>query len=491
MSDSTHCLALDFGASSIRLIGVGLVDGHLELSEFARIAHGPHEEDGRLIWDYPVIYRQIEHALAIAGASGRSFHSIGAASWGVDYVLLDEKGQRIGHPVSYRDGRTDGQVERFTSRHIGAASLFATTGLPALWFNTLYQLYAQTQSEPELLRRAHRLLFTADYAHFWLGGKPVNEITLASTSQMLTLDGAWWDEALAPLALPDSALSPVVPAGSILGEFAPELGRKTNLCGVQVIAPCAHDTQSAILAVPATEGTDWAYLSSGTWSILGAESPVPCYDAAAEIAGLGNEQGYGGTYCVQSTVTGLWLIQEIQRLLGRSAARQLADEAARSLAFRSLVDPADPRFFHPANMIAEIQAACGEAGEPVPVTVGELARCAYDSLALLYRQRLRVLSEVTGRRFARLHVVGGGSQAMLLNQLSAAVTGIPVLAGPAEATAIGIALAQLIALGALSSVREARRLVRVSQPPTVIEPLPITGLDDAVARFDRIATLKR
>jgi len=490
VSDSTHCLALDFGASSIRLIGVCLSDGRLELSEFARIAHEPYTQDGRLVWDYPVIYRQIEYALEIAAASGRAFRSIGAASWGVDYVLLDEKGHRIGYPVSYRDGRTDGQVEQFTSQHIGAANLFATTGLPALGFNTLYQLYAQTQLEPEVLRRAHRLLFTADYAHFWLGGAPVNEITLASTSQMLTLDGVWWDKALAPLALPNSALSPVVPAGSVIGKLAPELSRKTALGGVQVIAPCAHDTQSAILAVPATGEGDWAYLSSGTWSILGTESSVPFCDAVAEIAGLGNEQGYGGTYCVQSTVTGLWLVQEIQRLLGRSDPRQLADEAAQSQGFRSLLDPADPRFFHPANMIAEIQAACGEAGEPVPVTAGELARCAYDSLALLYRQRLRLLSEVTGRRFARLHVVGGGSQAMLLNRLCAAVTGIPVLAGPAEATAIGNALAQLIALGALSGVSEARRLVRVSQPPVMIEPTPITGLDDAIARFDRIATHK-
>lgn len=488
MSDGTHCLALDFGASSIRLIGVGLSDGRLELSEFARIAHEPYTQDGRLVWDYPVIYRQIEYALEIAAASGRAFRSIGAASWGVDYVLLDEKGRRIGYPVSYRDSRTDGQVELFTSRHIGAADLFATTGLPALGFNTLYQLYAQTQSEPEVLRRTHRLLFTADYAHFWLGGAPVNEISLASTSQMLTLDGVWWDKTLAPLALPNSALSPVVPAGSVVGELAPDLSRKTGLCGVQVIAPCAHDTQSAILAAPATDGDDWAYLSSGTWSILGAESSVPCCDAAAQIAGLGNEQGYGGTYCVQSTVTGLWLIQEIQRLLGHSEAHQLAEDAAQSQAFHSLVDPSNPRFFHPANMIAEIQAACGEADEPVPVTAGELARCAYDSLALLYRQRLRVLSDVTKRRFARLHVVGGGSQAMLLNRLCAAVTGIPVLAGPAEATAIGNALAQLIALGALSGVSEARRLVRVSQPPVVIDPQPLPGVDDAVARFDRIAT---
>lgn len=485
-SDGIHCLALDFGASSIRLMDVGLVDGRLCLGEFARIAHAPREQDGRLVWDYSVIYRQIEHALQKAGASGIRFASIGAASWGVDYVLLDGKGARIGYPVAYRDARTDGQIEHFTSRHISAAHLFASTGLPPLAFNTLFQLYAQTRTEPELVARASRLLFTADYAHYWLSGVAANERTLASTSQMLALDGHWCDEALDHLDLPAKALTPPVPAGTVLGDLLPGLAKRTGLEGVKVIAPAAHDTQSAILAVPAGGG-DWAYLSSGTWSILGVESSVPFCDATSGAAGLGNEQGYGGTYCVQSTVTGLWLVQEIQRLLNLRDPDTLADEAGRCVPFRSLIDPSAARFFHPADMVAEIKAACREANEPVPETPGELARCAYDSLALLYRQRLGVLSAVTGRRFDCLHVVGGGSQATLLNRLCAAVTGLCVLAGPAEATAIGNALAQLIALGALSGVAAARQLVRVSMPPLVIAPAPLAGLEKAVARFDRIS----
>lgn len=491
MSDGTHCLALDFGASSIRLIDVGVTNGRLALSEFARLSHRTRQQEGRLIWDYPVIYRQIEHALQHAGAAGLSFAAIGADSWGVDYVLLDEKGARLGYPVCYRDSRTDGQIAHFTTRNISAARMFIHTGLPPLAFNTLYQLYAQSRQEPELLRRTDHLLFTADYAHYWLSGVAANERSLASTSQMLALDGTWWDEAIEHLALPAKALAPPVAAGTVLGELLPSLAQTTGLGGIKVIAPAAHDTQSAILAVPAVGDGDWAYLSSGTWSILGAESPLPCCDAKAEAAGLGNEQGYGGTYCVQSTVTGLWLVQEIQRLLNLSEPDELIADAARCSAFRSLINPADPRFFHPVDMIAEIKAACRDGNEPVPQTPGALARCAYDSLALLYRQRLQVLSSVTGRSFKCLHVVGGGSQAMLLNRMCAAVTGIPVLAGPAEATAIGNGLAQLIALGELASVSDARRLVRLSYPPTVIEPGPVAGLDDAVARFDRISNFRK
>ncbi len=491
MSDAVRCLALDFGASSVRLIEIGLAGEQLSLRECARIAHGPHEQGGHLVWDYPGLYAAIERALSRVGGSGQPVDSIGADSWGVDYILLDRDNQLLCSPVSYRDSRTDGQIAHFTAHHLSAARLFTATGIPALPFNTLYQLHAQSRTDASLLQRAERLLFTADYAHFWLSGEAANERSLASTSQMLGLDGRWWDEAVNALALPRTALSEPVPAGTVLGELAPSLRARTGLPALKVITPAAHDTQSAILAVPACGGGDWAYLSSGTWSILGVESTVPYCGSAALAAGLGNEQGYGGTFCVQSTVTGLWLIQEIQRLLGREEASALADEAAMAAPFRSLVYPADDRFFHPDDMISEIRAACREADEPVPESPAQLARCAYDSLALLYRQRLKQLAAITGRTFSRLHIVGGGSQVMLLNRLCAATIGIPVLAGPAEATAIGNGLAQMIALNLIKDADEARQLVARSFPPVVIEPQPLAGLDDALARFDRIATPRR
>lgn len=490
MGEAVHCLALDFGASSARLMELSLLDGQLKLDELSRIAHAAREEGGHLVWDYPAIYGHVEASLKIAGRlGGQRFSSIGVDSWGVDYVLLDEDGKLLGRPVSYRDARTDGQIERFTSEHFNAKYLFENTGLPTLNFNTLFQLYAQSQAEPDLVKRADRLLFTADYAHFWLGGRPANERTLASTSQLLSLDGDWCEEVLASLSLKRSALERPVPAGTDLGELSPALQAGCGLTALRIIAPCAHDTQSAILAVPVDGDDDWAYLSSGTWSILGAESAVPYCGEQAFKAGFGNEQGYGGTYCIQSTVTGLWLIQEIQRVLGSSDAQSLASEAQKARAFRSLINPADVRFFHPADMVAEIRAACRAADEPVPETPGELARCAYDSLALLYGQRLDLLAKISGRKFARLYVVGGGSQATLLNRLCAGVIGIPVYAGPCEATAIGNGLAQMIALGAIEDVGQARRLIARSFPPHLVEPQQIAGLDDARARFERISQL--
>lgn len=487
MGRETHCLALDCGASSIRLIDVALTGDRLSLNELARFENAPQESHEGQIWDYAGIYRQVTAALRAAGSSGVKYASIGADSWGVDYVLLDEHGALLGPAMSYRDSRTNGQIEHYGRHCMSARDLFTETGLQCLQFNTLFQLYAQSKSDVDTLRRARRLLFTADYAHFWLSGIAANERTLASTSQMLTTDGKWLQPALDSVDLPKSVLSPPIPAGTLLGTIRPELARETGLHGVRVIAPAGHDTQSAILSTPATGDRDWAYLSSGTWSILGLESPTPFTSEAALLAGIGNESGYGDTYCSQSTVIGLWLAQEIQRLLGIEDIAALARQAEQEAPFRSIVNPADPRFFNPAHMISEIRAACREADEPVPETPAQLLRCAYDSLALLYRSALLKLSAVTGRKMTRLHVVGGGSKAALLNRLCAATTQVPVLAGPAEATALGNGMAQLIALGLISDVAQGRRLVSESFPPTLFEPEHMPELDDAILRFERLA----
>jgi rhamnulokinase len=480
-----RCLALDFGASSIRLVDVVLTDGRISLHELARLNNGAQTVDARKIWDYKGIFAQLKAALADAGASGVPYASIGADSWGVDFAVIDKTGELMCPPVAYRDARTEGQVERYTDRHLSAHELFEATGLQCLPFNTLFQLFAQSQSEPHVLKHAHRLLLTADYVHFWLSGVAANERTLASTSQMLTLDGRWWPQTLQTLALDPGALSDPVAPGTLLGPLRAELASDTGLGGLKVIAPAAHDTQSAIAAIPAPGDGDWAYLSSGTWSIIGVESEIPFNDAAAEAAGLCNETGYGGTYCVQSTVTGLWLVQEIQRLLNdTSDGSVLAAQAAQSPAFRSVINPADSRFFNPPDMIEEIRAACRAAGEPEPRTPAELVRCAYDSLALLYRAVLLKLAAVTERHFTRLHVVGGGSKAALLNQLCANVTGLPVVAGPGEATALGNAMVQFIALGQLSSIAEGRRSIRESFPPTLFQPTKLIGLQEAISRFD-------
>jgi rhamnulokinase len=483
----THCLALDCGASSIRLIDVALIDGRLHLNELARFENAPQATEEGQIWNYPAIYGRVTAALCAAGSSGVKYASIGADSWGVDYVLLDERGALLGPPISYRDTRTNGQVERYVGRCMSAGDLFTETGLQCLQFNTLFQLYAQSQSDSDTVRHARRLLFTADYAHYWLCGIAANERTLASTSQMLTTDGRWLQQAIDFVDLPESALSPPIPAGTCLGTLRSELARDTGLHDVRVIAPAAHDTQSAIVSAPAIGDADWAYLSSGTWSILGVESDIPFTGDNALRAGIGNEAGYGGTYCVQSTVAGLWLAQEIQRLLGLSSISALAERAAHAEAFRSIINPASPCFFNPPDMISAMRNACREADEPLPETPEQLLRCAYDSLALLYRAALMKLTAVTGRRVRRLHVVGGGSKAMLLNRLCATTTQVPVFAGPAEATALGNGIAQLIALGIVSDVGLGRGLISQSFPPALFEPEHMVELDDAIARFERLS----
>jgi len=483
----SRCLAVDYGASSARVMEISVDDRGLSARELARAPNGAFDWEGGKFWDHDRLFAMVEGALASAAASGPRIAGVGADSWGVDVVLLNRDGKPVVPPRAYRDPRFNGWMERWWAEHLDERAVFAATGVQNLSINTLYQLYAQARLEPDSLRNVRHALLTADHVHYLLSGEATNERTLASTSQMLTPDGEWWKPALDTLGLPANALGPIVEAGSVVGDLRPDLARRTGLHGVKVIAPAAHDTQSAIVAVPAVGDDDWAYISCGTWSIIGAESPVPFTGPDAFAAGIGNETGYAGTYCVQSTVTGLWLIQEIIRVLADgSDGASLAAEAANEPAFRSIVDPAHPRFMAPVDMIAEIRAACREAGEPEPDTRAGVARCAYDSLALLYRSALRDLERVTGRRFARVHMVGGGSRADLLNKLCAATTGVPAVAGPTEATAVGNAIAQFTALGILSSRDAGRRLVAESFPPIVSEPRALPGLDDAIARFDGI-----
>lgn len=483
----SRCLAVDYGASSVRVIEVALTDGGLAARELARAPNAYVEAEGGRFWDHERLFAVVRNALIEAAASGNPPIGIGADSWGVDAVLVGADGQPVARPRAYRDPRFNGWMERWWAEHCDEKAVFAESGVPAMSINTLYQLYAAAHLEPETLKAARHVLLTADYVHFLLSGRAVNERTLASTSQMLRLDGRWWDAAVASLDLPAGALGAVVQPGTVLGGLKPELSRLTGLDKTRVIAPAAHDTQSAIVAIPARQDGDWAYISCGTWSIIGVESKMPFTGANAFAAGLGNETGYGGTYCVQSTVTGLWLIQEIIRLLADgSTGASLAAEAAAEPPFRSVVDPVHPRFMAPVDMIAEIRAACRETGEPVPESRAAVARCAYDSLALNYRATLADLEAVTGRRFTAVHMVGGGSKAELLNVLTAATTGLPAVAGPTEATGIGNAIAQFVALGELSSWQEGRALVARSFPPVVSEPRPLAGLDDAVLRFEKL-----
>ena len=479
-----RCLALDFGASSGRLVEVLLEEDKLTMQELIRMENLPKDVGGSLCWQHDHLFSKVVEGLCLAGRSGKRYDSIGVDAWGVDYVLLDKNEELLAPPITYRDDRTRGMMERFIREKISREDIYDKTGIQFLAFNTLYQLYAQTLSEPELLGRAHQLLFTADYFHFLLSGVARIETTMASTSQMLGIHDKLWDtDLLQTLALPAKALQPPVKPGSVIGDLLPELCQKTGLTGLQVIAPASHDTASAILAVPAS-GNDWAFLSSGTWSLLGVELETPINGPEALAANWTNEGGYNDTYRFLKNINGLWIIQEIVRNLdGRYSFAELAELAAAEPGYSSLIDPSDIRFFSPTSMAGEIQQFCRETSQPVPETPGALARCAYDSLSLFYRKTLRQLIALTGRTINTLHVVGGGSQATLLNQLTASAIGIPVLAGPVEATALGNALAQFLATGRISDLAKARQLIGTSFPPRRFDPETTPDIDRAYERF--------
>jgi rhamnulokinase len=456
------------------------------MREIIRMENGPQKLAGRLVWPLERLYAQVVEALGTVGGQDEQYASIGVDAWGVDYLLLDENHRPLCPPVAYRDNRTRGMIARFVGERLTKAQIYAKTGIQFLPFNSLYQLYAQSLSEPELLARTRRILFISDYFHFLLSGRVAVEKTIASTSQIWNLQDDCWDpDLIDALALPGEAFLPPVDPGTEIGELSPSLCESTGLNPLRVIAPASHDTASAVLAVPA-EGDDWAYLSSGTWSLLGVETKAPITGPQALNANWTNEGGYEGRFRFLKNITGMWIIQEIARSLGnRYSFTDLAAMAKAQPAFVSLIDPDDTRFFRPANMAREIAHYCRETGQAVPETPGALVRCAYDSLSLLYRKTLNDLRTLSGKEIKTLHVVGGGSQADFLNQLTASATGIPVLAGPVEATALGNALAQFLTTGAIASVAEARTLIRRNFPVKLFEPDPGDGIDmdDAYLRF--------
>lgn len=481
---SSQCLALDFGASSCRLIKVGLDKDSLLTHEFFRVPNGPEKKGNRLVWPLDRLFTQVIKGLNKAAAGGERYNSIGVDTWGVDYVLLDGNGHHLSPPVAYRDDRTSGMIERFTREQLNKELIYGKTGIQFMEFNTLYQLYAQTLIEPELLAQTHRLLFVSDYFHFLLSGTMAIEKSMASTSQMWNLhDNCWDPDLIDTLALPAEALLPPLDPGSEVGVLSSALCKTTGLNALPVITPASHDTASAVLAVPA-RGDDWAYLSSGTWSLLGAETKVPIISSEAMNANWTNESGYGNTFRFLKNITGLWVIQEIARTLGgHYSFSELEAMAMAEPGFISLINPDDPRFFSPTNMIEEISSFCRDTDQAVPETPGALVRCAYDSLSLLYRKTLSDLCSLSGKEIRLLHVVGGGSQASFLNQLTASTTSIPVLAGPVEATALGNALAQFLTTGVVPSLEEARALIGRSFQITRYDPEIITGIDAAYHKF--------
>lgn len=461
----TCYLAVDIGASSGRHIAGWVEDGRIRLQEVYRFENTLVRRNGHLCWDIDGLYRSVLDGLKACRAAGFRPRSIGIDTWAVDFVLLDREGRRIGDAVAYRDFRTDGIREAWEDR-LPFAELYARTGIQYQKFNTVYQLLALKQEHPEQLDSAAMFLMIPDYLNYLLTGVAANEYTNATTTALVGAESRCWDDALLEtLGLPRRLFQPIRTPGETLGRLRPEVSREVGQ-DCEVVLPATHDTGSAFLAVPVRDDKA-VTLSSGTWSLLGVENPQPITGAQSRAANFTNEGGYQYRYRYLKNIMGLWMIQSVRRELGgqtgaRPSFPQLIEEAKRAGGYLAHVNPDDPRFLAPASMIGEIKAACAQAGYRAPATTGEVMQCVYNSLSMDYRQAIQTLQTLTGRTYTSLNIVGGGSQDMYLNQMTANATGLPVFAGPTEGTALGNLIVQFLAKGEYPSLQAARDAIKTS-----------------------------
>jgi len=455
-------IAIDLGASGGRVM-LGRWDGHaLGLEELHRFPNDAVHVNGTLHWDILRLLHEIKQGLT--KAAQHEITAIGIDTWGVDFGLLDRRGRLLENPVHYRDGRTQGVAEEVDKR-IPPEELYAETGLQRMPFNTIYQLYALKLRRPEALENAGRLLFLPDLLGYFLTGEMAAERSIARTSQLLNIhSGEWSQRIFDTLELPRGLFGEIVPSGTALGTLLPEIQEETGLGPVPVISVCGHDTQSAVCAAPAA-GEEFAFLSSGTWSLFGTELDRPIVNETSFAMNMTNEGGFSKTRFLKN-ITGLWLIQESRRHWARHGGNysyaDLERLALEAPAFARFIDPDDPAFAAPGNVPERIREYCTKTGQPPPASVGETVRCIYESLAMKYRATLEKLETCTNRRYPCLHVIGGGVKDGLLCKMTANACGIPVLAGPAEATVLGNVAAQMIAQGEIKGLKEAREVVRGS-----------------------------
>lgn len=443
-------LAVDLGAESGRVMAVHLENEALYIEELHRFGNPVTEINGTLTWDFLHLWREITAGIA----KGRPLNplSVGVDTWGVDFGLLDKNGDLIGNPINYRDRRTAGMIDVVIDK-VGREAVFAQTGIQFIPINSLYQLMSLVESKSPQLEMAATFLTAPDLINYWLTGRKVCEFTNATTTQLLNPQtGSWATDLMAQLGIPTHIFPEIVTPGTLLGHFE----------GLPVIAPASHDTGSAVAGVPAAN-LHYAYISSGTWSLVGIEVDRPILSAAALAANVTNEGGVYGRYRLLKNVMGLWIVQQCRDSwaaegddLSYQVLVDLAEEAGPAAGW---FDANDPSLLPPGDHPARVQALCRAAEQPVPQSKGQIIRCVLESLAREYARVLDQIEEVAGRPIEVVHIVGGGCQNRLLNQLTAAATGRPVIAGPVEATVLGNALVQFIALGEIEDLKRGRKII--------------------------------
>lgn len=490
MQAHTRLVAVDLGAESGRVVVGDLGEGRFALTTVHRFANAPVALPDGLHWDIVHLYRNILAGLEAAAAlAGPDISSVGIDSWAIDYGLLDGAGHLLGLPYSYRDSRTDGVAARVAAT-VPPSAQYARTGIAHLPFNTIYQLAAQARAGDVALAQAHTLLLIPDLLHFWLTGERATEYTNATTTAALGLDGAWATDLLAPLGIPTHLLLPPSAPGTVLGGLRRAVCDASGLTRARVILPATHDTASAVVAMPATERRSAAYISSGTWSLLGLELDQPVATPAAHMAGFTNEGGVQGTYRFLTNIMGLWLLQECRRSWARAghdwSYSELTAHAQTIASPRVVIHVDHPAFLHPADMPTALAEYLAATGQVVPEHPFLLVRAILDNLALAYRLALLRAEQASGERVRTIYVLGGGAQNALLCQMTADACARPVVAGPAEATAMGNVLVQAMGLGVLPDLPAARALVRSSTEMLTYTPRRDGLWDDLAGRLTRV-----
>ncbi|MDL2029054.1 rhamnulokinase [Bacillus subtilis] len=462
--------AIDIGASSGRIMVGELNEGKLDIQEIHRFANGFSQRDGHCFWDIDHLLKQILQGLQKVKTLGYEHCTVGIDTWAVDYVLLDEKGDRLREAISYRDRRTDHTIDKL-EHTLSKAAIYQKTGIQFQPFNTIYQLY---EEDRELLIKTDKIMMVPDYLGYCLTGKAVTEITNASTTQLLNASTGNLDpELLEAVSVQEQQFAPLTEPGCELGKLRNEWFPDYDLPACKVMTVATHDTASAVIAAPGVND-GWAYISSGTWSLIGIENKTPIITDLALENNYTNERGANNTIRFLKNIIGMWVIQEVrQQLQADYSFQQLAEDAEKTEPFQQFINLNDKRFLNPENMIKEIQHYCRQTRQKIPRTAGELACCIYSNLAIIYAIAIKELETITEKPIEQFHIIGGGARNDFLNQLTADMSGKAVYAGPIEATATGNLLMQMIAAKEVKDIKEARQVVRNSFPIKVFTPKDI------------------